>query len=332
VLLVNLGLDETAEAVYRGLLAHPDYDPPHLAARLELAPDAVAAALERLRSLSLTRAPAEAGRVRAVSPVLAMEILLARRQAELAEQQRRVDAGRAEAMAWMTRYGHGYDAPQDETMLCLRGLDAVRDYLEAVTVESELLTFSPGGPQTPESMRASRPKNQALLGRGVQMRTLYLDSITRHAPTLEHARWLASLGALIRTVPELPTRMLLVDRRSALVALDPAHTAAGALVVTSPGLVDTLYALFETAWAGGRPLDAGDQPAPVPGLLPRDEAEVLRLLARGLTDVAIAHRLGVSERTARRLAGALLERLGAVSRFQAGARAVQLGHLPPHPE
>ena len=49
---------------------------------------------------------------------------------------------------------------------------------------------------------------------------------------------------------------------------------------------------------------------------------MLRLLAGGLTDEMIARRLGVSVRTARRAASDLLSRLGARSRFQAGARAV----------
>lgn len=47
-----------------------------------------------------------------------------------------------------------------------------------------------------------------------------------------------------------------------------------------------------------------------------------------MTDDAIAKRLGVSPRTARRVANDMMERLGARSRFQAGALAVQHGWLP----
>ncbi|MGW3248842.1 helix-turn-helix domain-containing protein [Streptomyces sp. NPDC001070] len=61
------------------------------------------------------------------------------------------------------------------------------------------------------------------------------------------------------------------------------------------------------------------------------EATTLQLLADGLTDEAIAKRLGVSPRTARRIATDLMERLNARSRFQAGARAVQHGWLPDRP-
>ncbi len=51
------------------------------------------------------------------------------------------------------------------------------------------------------------------------------------------------------------------------------------------------------------------------------------MLAQGLTDEAVAKRLGVSPRPARRIAADLMEKLGARSRFQAGARAVAKGWL-----
>jgi DNA-binding NarL/FixJ family response regulator len=56
------------------------------------------------------------------------------------------------------------------------------------------------------------------------------------------------------------------------------------------------------------------------------------LLGEGLTDEAIAGRLGISPRSARRIAGDLMEKLGARSRFQAGACAVQRGWLKADPD
>lgn len=51
------------------------------------------------------------------------------------------------------------------------------------------------------------------------------------------------------------------------------------------------------------------------------------MLAGGLTDEAMARKLGLSERTVRRLVSEPTERLGAASRFQAGVCAVRLGWL-----
>jgi hypothetical protein len=70
-------------------------------------------------------------------------------------------------------------------------------------------------------MAASRPLNEGLLGRGVRMRTVCLDSVRTNRPTVEHANWLARMGGQVRTVPSLPTRMILMDRRSS----SPTHAA-----------------------------------------------------------------------------------------------------------
>lgn len=56
------------------------------------------------------------------------------------------------------------------------------------------------------------------------------------------------------------------------------------------------------------------------------EWAVLRLLAQGYTDESVARTLGVSLRTARRVAAELMVRLGARSRFQAGLMAARLLH------
>ncbi|MGI5530482.1 response regulator transcription factor [Streptomyces syringium] len=52
---------------------------------------------------------------------------------------------------------------------------------------------------------------------------------------------------------------------------------------------------------------------------------IVRLLAAGLKDEAIARRLGMSLRTARRHIADIMETLGAESRFQAGMLAARAG-------
>ena len=54
---------------------------------------------------------------------------------------------------------------------------------------------------------------------------------------------------------------------------------------------------------------------------------VLRLLATGAKDDAIARALGVSNRTVTRVVAELTAQLGADSRFQAGVRAAKLGWI-----
>ena len=82
-------------------------------------------------------------------------------------------------------------------------------------------------------------------------------------------------------------------------------------------------ALFERFWQIGTPVGkrADDEE-----LVPRD-ATVLRLMAAGMPDAAIARQTGFSQRTVERRVRHLMERLGARTRFQAGVQAVHRGWL-----
>ncbi|MCG5214059.1 helix-turn-helix domain-containing protein [Streptosporangium sp. KLBMP 9127] len=72
----------------------------------------------------------------------------------------------------------------------------------------------------------------------------------------------------------------------------------------------------------------GEVPHSADGVtLTEQQQAVLRLLATGAKDSAIARSLGVSIRTVTRTVGELTRILGATSRFQAGVRAARLGWL-----
>jgi len=329
--LTELGLDVTAEAVYRAMLSMPSADIAALAGELGSSTVAVRRALDELSGLALVRPSAQdPGRLWAVSPDIGMEILMARRQAQLTAQQERLDASRAAAVQLIAEYAELTPETRQPGVEQLVGLDRIRDRLVSLThgTKEEVLSFSPDSVLTDAAIAASRPLNEELLGRGVRMRTVYLDSVRNSRPTIEHANWLAGIGGEVRTAALLPIRMLIVDRSTALIPVRSDDTAMGAAVLTGEGMLTALHALFESVWAGAQPL--ADAPAcGADGLTPQ-QATAIRLLAEGHTDEAIAKRLGVSPRTARRMANDLMERLSARSRFEAGVRAVQRGWLPSH--
>ncbi|WP_405550576.1 LuxR C-terminal-related transcriptional regulator [Streptomyces sp. NBC_01171] len=324
-----LGLDHQTESVYRAMLAHPEDGVEGLVSRLGRPAKEIRDALDRLSELALVRFSTEdPTQLHAVSPHLGIEILLARQQAELAAQQQRVEASRAVAARLISEFAGQQEDVPDAGVQYLRGLESIRDYLTALNhqVRHEFLAFAPGGPQTEANMQASRPLNQRLLERGVQMRTIYLDSIRRDAATVAYAEWLMDKGAQVRTVPSLPNRMIICDRQVAIMAADSNATSVGAVVLSAPGLIASLCTLFDTTWQAAEAL--GTPPGREQEGLTRQQAEVLHLLAEGHTDDAIARKLGVSPRTARRFANTLMAQLDARSRFQAGVRAVQYGYLP----
>lgn len=334
-MLELLGLDNEAERVYRALLAHPKDGVGELARRLALDETALRNCLDRLSALALVRPSGQkdAG-FRPLNPEDAMELLLARQQAELARQQaelaahqQKVAASRAAAAQLIAECSalRPYNTAGVES---LHGPEEIRDRLARMAADTrhEMMTFAPGGAHTASDLEASRRPNAELLDRGIAMRTVYLDSVRNHQPTRDHVDWLHQRGGQVRTTPTLPIRMIISDRREAVLPLDTDDAHAGAVVLSYKGTIAALCALFESIWQAATPLGTVAE-RDMDGLT-RQHRETLHLLLQGLTDEAIAKRLGVSPRTARRIAAELIDALGARSRFQAGAHAVQNGWLP----
>ncbi|MER5206783.1 helix-turn-helix transcriptional regulator [Streptomyces sp. NPDC002825] len=327
-MLTLLGLDQKTESVYRAMLAYPGDGVVAIGTRIGFAEEDVRGALDRLSEIGLVRSSYDSpGTLRAVSPDVGLELLLARQQAELLAQQQRVEESRAAAAQLIAEYTQLRPQTAEPGVEHLIGLDEIRDRLASLhrQVREEVMIFAPEGAQSQDNLDASKPLDVALLERGVRMRTVYLDSIRNSPHTMAYAEWLGTLGRQARTVPTLPVRLIIIDRATAVMPVSSDDSAAGAVVITGQGTVTALCALFETVWEGAKPL--GEPVTEEDGELTDTEATTLRLLASGLTDEAIAKRLGVSHRTARRTATQLMERLGARSRFEAGVRAVQRGWL-----
>ncbi|WP_405016477.1 LuxR C-terminal-related transcriptional regulator [Kitasatospora sp. NBC_00070] len=324
-MLEALGLSATAAAVYRVMLDRPGHGVDRLAGAIGVTPTQVHDCLDELTRLMLVRASSEhPGQLRAVTPEVGLEDMLARQEADLAERQAQLAASRAAVTRLVadradTRAAHG------ERLL---GMDAIQHRLEILmrNVSTECVGVHPGASQRPEDLAAGREGNAQAIARGVTVKSLYQDATRNDPHTTAYARWLLGLGSEVRTAPVLPQRLVIVDRSQALVPIDPANTRKGALHVTEPGIVGALVELFEQAWATAVPLGAARSGDPATGLT-GTERELLRLLGTGLTDEAAGLRLGISARTVGRHMAAVMERLGATSRFEAGIKAAHHGWL-----
>ena len=310
-----LGLNRITESVYFALLEAPDVDLDDMTTRLGLTDEQTRAALDDLAQMSLVHASMYSpGAIRPVNPTAGLAALVARRQRE-------IDESKAAFEALLTARAVGRSHTVDPDVERLEGIVAIRARLRelANSCEWEAAAFMPGGAQSAAALAASRELDAEAIDRGVRLRTIYLDSVRNDAATLEYAEWLSELGSEVRTVPALPLRMLIVDRKIAVVPVNVEDSQAEAIVVSSNGVVAALYALFQSIWKTARPLGSVRR-RDENNLSPQDR-QALKFLASGLTDEMIARRMGVSVRTARRIASDLLTRLDARSRFQAGARA-----------
>ncbi|MFJ8628713.1 helix-turn-helix transcriptional regulator [Kitasatospora sp. NPDC093550] len=328
-MLTALGLTRQAEAVYRLMLSQPNWGVVRIAEELGWDEKAVRAAMDELADQELIRPSWEGGgAMRTVSPKVAFEALLARRQAEIARKQHEVESSRAAIAGLVAEYSMlRPDEGAGGGVEHLTGLDEIRVRLEELGAQAcrETMAFAPGGKQTPENREASRPITQALLDRGVKVKTVYLSSIRNDPGSVEHANWLAAQGGETRTASVLPMRMQIVDREVAMVPLDPDDASRGVAVIREPGAVTGLCALFDQIWEQSEVLGAA--PVTPAGEITPQQRELLRLLSAGLTDEAAARRLGVSLRTERRMITDLMEQFDAQSRFQLGQRVTERGLL-----
>ncbi|MGW4697826.1 LuxR C-terminal-related transcriptional regulator [Kitasatospora cineracea] len=323
-MLEALGLTDRAGRVYRTLLDRPAADLDEIAAHCALSTVQVHDCLDELGHLMLVRASAEhPGRMCAIDPAVGLADLLARQEVELAERQATLAASRA-AVTRLVADRAEHRAAHGERLL---GIDAVQHRLEqmARATQREVLSSQPGN-QNPVDLDASRGPDAAALARGIAMRSLYQDSTRHQLHTVNYAHWLHSQGGEVRTSPTVPQRIVLIDRREALVPIDPDDNRKGALHVTEPGLLQPLIDLFDQAWNTAVPLGSTAPDDPATGLT-ATEREILRLLGSGLTDEATGQRLGVSARTVGRHMASVMERLNATSRFEAGIKAAQHGWL-----
>lgn len=155
------------------------------------------------------------------------------------------------------------------------------------------------------------------LSRGVRTRRIdAAEAITRQVSAAEQ----------VRICAQPPTEFVIADRAVALlpVADEGAVVADSVLVVRSSALLVALVRLFELLWQSSVPVSRREAEPPADE---RVDERLLLLLAAGLKDEAIARRLGISLRTVHRRTSELLDRLGARTRFQAGAEAVRSGML-----
>lgn len=331
-LLSSFGIDLYSERVYLAMLRHPGEGIEGVTERLAMDRRSVRRALGRLGRLGLVRpAPGLPGTLRAVSPEIGLESVLARQEAEVAGRRSRIDEGRAALAVLLADRerdeGSAQRASPGAQVEEVFGLDAMRQRLEqlAHTARSEVLSARPGGAQAPESLEDDRLLDEFLLRRGVKVRTVYQASIRNVPSASAHASWVAQSGGQIKTLPIVPMPMMVIDRRTAVLSLASHAGDPGMCVLRYAPAITAIHALFERMWEEAAPFGAPEHQTDA--RLTRQEVALLRLLAEGTTDEIAARKLSVSVRTVGRMVADLMSRLDAHSRFEAGVLVNRYGWL-----
>jgi DNA-binding CsgD family transcriptional regulator/sugar-specific transcriptional regulator TrmB len=189
----------------------------------------------------------------------------------------------------------------------------------------EHLSMHPEPVFDPAAVKVAAPLDHDLLDRGVDLLSLGVPPVADDT-TAAHGLELDHRGLRYRELPVQPTKMIIFDRRVAILPLDPIGASGGALELTGATTVQNLAEWFMRRW------DLARSPQPRLGAaveLTDRERAIIALLAAGHTDSSAADQLGLSLRTVAYTIRGLMDRYGVQNRFQLGMVVGALRRVAP---
>lgn len=312
-------LDETAETVLLALIEHPA-TAGELAATSGLKPGRLEAVMARLVEAGLVvRDPDSPGRYAAAGPQAVWRLWLAERR-----DRQRSARNPVPGAAPQTRPEAIIERLDGrEAILARLGQLQRSARLQVRAVDKPPYVLDVGGYNMEGELES--------LARGVRWRAIYdpagLTSLHHRMKTDMQVS--VTSGEESRLLADPPMKLMIFDESAALIPVVSRPTAIAEAVVVHPSaMLDALIELFERLWTEALPLGLAGA-TPEAGQSPSvEDLELLGLLTAGLTDEVIARHLQVGVRTVHRRLQALMERLGARTRFQAALYAARRGWLP----
>jgi DNA-binding CsgD family transcriptional regulator len=315
-------LDAAVTRVYLAVLQHPQPSRSLLVAQ-GIREDLIDTSLRVLDAQGLIRLH-EGGLLEVIPP----DIALPNVAAELEHRARRTRASAHELAQVYFAARSQVMRPDPSTLQLLQSMDelaaATADIVSTAT--ERVRCFRAMSPRTRDLFAAPLHAHEAQsFGAGgipIPLFTTYDTDVLDLENALEVLEARERGGERFRFVSSVPFSALVVDDTAAVVDTTLfEENGAGSVLIRSRPMVRALGALADLFWDLGSPLPrtAGARSAEA-----RDRT-ILALLAAGAPDATIARQTGVSQRTVERRVRALMDQLGAGTRFQAGVQAARRG-------
>jgi DNA-binding CsgD family transcriptional regulator len=222
----------------------------------------------------------------------------------------------------------GSHGPDPGTVRVLKSLDEISAVTAEIVAEGTevVRSFRSMSPRT-RAVFASPPHSHEEPSHGaggslLEVRTVYDTRVLEIDGALEVLEARERGGERFRFTTSVPFSAVIVDETAAVLdvsAFEP--SGYGSALVRARPLVAGLVALNDKLWDLGAPLNRGTGASTAE----RRDQTILALLAAGAPDATIARQTGVSQRTVERRVRALMDQLGAGTRFQAGVQAARRG-------
>jgi hypothetical protein len=248
-------------------------------------------------------------------------------QALIMQRQKDLQSARAAASALQEQVAAQRHGEQEQVIELITSREAEAQVFEHMhrTAQEEVITLIrwPGRVSRLDVPSDEHGNSQReALARGVKFRSIVDAEFLAVPGAVERIRADMKTGEDVRVFPSLPFKLLVADRRIAIIPLNLQQPGSPVLLVRSSTLLDALCVLFDMLWDRAAPIGLGhagmgETDTPTARWI-REVEDLLPLLAAGMNDKAIAHELGLSLRTLNRRIGDLSKGLDARTRFQAG--------------
>jgi sugar-specific transcriptional regulator TrmB len=273
-------------------------------------------ARDLLISMGLLDHDEENGRYLPVDPASVQAqivVPLGQRGAELLTESARW----SDSFSSLARTYRQFSRAQPAATVELRGPERINRFIQTALADcrQELLTAQPDGRRPERVLKEAIQRDLDTLDRGVIMRTLYQHA-ARHSPvTREYVGRVTANGAEVRTLDEFFRRLIVIDRRLAIIPGERGDDTA--LAIHEKSLVAYLVDIFERSW--DRALPFTDNETQTHRDIAADTRRMtIRMLVEGHSDPSSAKRLGISTRTYAGYIAALKDEYGVQTRFQLG--------------
>ncbi|GII32893.1 helix-turn-helix transcriptional regulator [Planotetraspora mira] len=350
-MLEVLGIDHWGEEAYLALVEGASLTVDELASVTTVDRDMLTGVLQRLEDRGLVcRVPGQPVHYAALPPDSAIEVLLLARER---------DVKRVRALAHHLGERHRARAGRDaaELIEVVSGPDGVARCGQQLLRRAKTAIRGIDAPPYARAIDGEMISSSAnVLEDGVRRRFIHERDTFRMAGQTQKIEQSVASGEEVRILANVPMKMILSDEDLGLIPLRATPRVLDSCILVHPcSLLDALSTLFEMLWRQALPFVAGQAAvdeaatpaAPLPGItgltgvvrkpgegetpLTEEERRIVSLLALGLPDEAIARQLDMGHRTVQRRIHALMVRLGATSRFQAGVLAARRGWWEPDP-
>jgi predicted transcriptional regulator len=322
--LTVLGLAPVEEEIYRRLVTHAGASAAELSALTGHPLADVDAVLARLveRGLDTAGTTGPAPTFHAAPPAVALGGLLRQRRDDLNAAERELTAIVEEHR--VAAIGRTSSVVEEIT-----DIDAVRHRFAQIQEAAQHEVLFMVRPNLTVVPHRDNLAGEAVLQRGVSFRVIVDRKALLQPGMVGDVMDSIGAGQEIRVADDVPVKLVIVDRRHAMLPLLPGrNNAPESVLVQASGLLDALVDYFETAWRHAHPLLPNAARADLVEARPEiDELDsrILALLLSGMTEEAVAGQLGTSRRTVQRRIRELMVKANADTRIELGWYAARNG-------